>query len=62
MLTHIENLVPRSFDAASDETIETVLARCYRIARERARQMQLAETRARDEREPKGIKDDKDEK
>lgn len=58
MLTRIENLLPRSFGAQEDETIEAILARCYQIARARARQAKLVETHARDERETTGDKDD----
>ena len=40
-----------------DESFETILARCYQIARERARQVHV-ETRERDERETKESNDD----
>lgn len=37
--------IDQTRETANDEAIETILACCYRIARERARQMQLVETR-----------------
>lgn len=58
MSMQIENLLPRPLDAQGDDSIETILARCYRIARERARQVRLVETRARDERAKNEVSDD----
>jgi|GEM_PF-5393723 hypothetical protein len=39
MLQQIENLFPFSNHAESDESLETILAVCYQIARARAKQV-----------------------
>ena len=64
MNTSLLQQIDKPRDAASDETTETILACCYRIARERARaiRIQLVETRERDERETKASNDDDAEK